>query len=712
MKAEKKTIRDKISLNIPAPYILQLCIILLLIVMPAFNRTASGKRIHIALRKQTPTLTEMISKDYLSSEEPAISPDGKRIIYFVRKVDWAKNCFREYCYLYNNNTGITNPLYTDLINSNVRWFDNRFAGYLRNGDVHIYDTIRKKSKKVIKVNGIVTAFETFGTRGVIALATLNSGSNSEMNFNYYGNIEHVEEELEHSSIYYIPDFRKSGNIPIFDSNSDKSPEFTDGLVIKSFTVSESTGSIYLNTLPNNSRIYWKKNRVIRISISGTLNDMSRTISHIKIPSYCELVCTSPDGTSGHVRSWGKDPKIFNRDRLYLVELNDNKDPVLKNDLLSGLDRQPVGIRWNSSGLYLSYWDRTRIGLIEIRNGSAKPILTDESVFPRLRFDLSENGDIAFIGGDMNNCFNLYLAEKNEKGKYLKAKKLSDIGKESENWNWGTNEIIEWESSDGVMIEGILRKPSDYDPNRKYPLIFMAHGGPMWADLEFREDISEMYYYPVLQLLSEDIMILKPNYRGSRGYGEIFSSSKTGRNMGLFSLWDLEGAINKLAEENIIDRDRVGCMGWSHGGYISAFTATNSEMFKAVSVGGGTSDFGIYASNNEISCEVTRDFLGSNPMERNTDLYKATSPCGNITPFTSPTLIQHGQVDSVSPLQNAKELYRGLKENDVPVEFFIFNRMGHGISSPKESRALLSQNFVWFTHYLKGKKLDFLNLKRP
>ncbi len=594
----------------------------------------------------------------------------------------------------------------------MKWFDNRFIGYLKNGDIHIYDSSGKKSKKIIKVNGHITAFEPFGSRGIISMVKLNSGSGAEINYNYYGNIEHVEEDRERSSIYYIPDFRKSGYTSIFDSTLDKSPEFTDGLVIKSFNVSERTGSIYLNCLPDNSRIYWKKNRVIRISIKGTLRDLSRTISSIKLPSYSELICTSPDGETGLVRSWGIDPKIFNRDRLYLVNLDDKKDPELKNDILSELDRQPVSIHWNSSGLFISYWKGTRIGVARIRDKTAEPILIRESIFPRLRFDLSERGDIAFIGGDMNNCFNLYLSTINKNGEHSTLKKITNIGKESDNWDWGTTEIIKWESSDGVMIEGILRKPSDYDPKRKYPLIFMTHGGPMWADLEFREDMSELYYYPVLQLLAKDILILKPNYRGSRGYGDLFSSSKTGRNMGLFSLWDLEGAINKLSEEGVIDRERIGCMGWSHGGYISAFVATNSEMFKAVSVGGGTSDFGIYASNNEISCEVTRDFLGGNPMKRNSELYKATSPCGNITPFTSPTLIQHGQADSVSPLQNAKELYRGLKENGVPVEFFIFKRMGHGISSPKESRALLTQNFVWFTHYLKGEKLDFLRLTKP
>lgn len=660
----------------------------------------------------SPDITEMISKDYLSSDEPVISPNGKKIIYFIRKVNWDKNSFEENCYLYNEKTRSTRILNKDIINSNVRWLDNKYAGYIREGQIHIYDTVRKKPKKVFSVNGEIKAFEPFGNNGIVYLVDMKRGVNSDLKYNFYGNIEHVEEDEEKAAICYIPNFRKSYALKIFDPVTEDLIPLPSGLTIKSFTTSAESNSVYMNCIPGNSHIYWKKNLVIRIFINlGPSKKFQRTISRIPIPPHSEIVCTSPDGTSGLIRSWGKNPKIYNRDRLHIIDLSDKSEYTLSEDLLSDLDRQPISIHWNPSGLFFSYWNGTKIGLAEIRDRKILPVLTNEKIFPRLRFSVSDNGDLSFAGGNRKNCFNIFLAKSDRSGNYAPLKKITKMDTVSKQWDWGTSELIKWESSDGILLEGILRKPSNFDPKRKYPLIFLIHGGPMWADLEFREDKTELYYYPVLQFLKEDILIFKPNYRGSRGYGEIFTSAKTGMNMGLFSLWDLEGAISFLSKKGFIDRNRIGCMGWSHGGYISAFVATNSEMFRAVSVGGGTSDFGIYASNNEISCEVTRDFLGENPLNRNTKLYKATSPCGNITPFTIPTLIQHGEFDQVSPLHNAKELYRGLKENGVPVEFFIFNRMGHGISTPKESRALLTQNFIWFTHYLKGEKLDFLRLNR-
>jgi len=710
MKAEKKVVRNKKSFGNTPLSTLGTMIIFMTLLLAVLNKTISGAMKSVNIKKRTPSFTEMISKDYLSSEEPVISPDGSRILYFVRTTDWGSNSFREHCYLYKTDSGVTEPLHTAVVNSNVRWFDNRYAGFLHQGKIHIFNTVRKKTRTILSLKGPVNAFEPFGKNGVISHVQLNRNMNGDLNFNYYGNIEHVEEERDRSSIFYTPDFRRPISREIFSSDSSAGLPGSTGLIIKSFVVSKAAHSIFINCLPGNSRIYWKNNRVVRVTLKGGNRAGSDTVTRVDIPPHAEVVCISPDGNSALVRSWGKNPKIFNRDRLHIIELNHTAE--LGRDILTELDRQPISIHWKSSGLYFSYWQGTRIGIAEIRNQKTIPVLSGESIFPRLRFALSDAGDITFIGGDRNHSFDLYLSAVQRGKRCSELRRITDMEKTTRHWDWGTSEVIQWESSDGILIEGILRKPSDYDRAKKYPLIFMAHGGPMWADLEFREDMSEMYYYPVLQFLREDVLVLKPNYRGSRGYGESFSASKTGINMGLYSLWDLEGAVSKLADEGIIDRDRVGCMGWSHGGYISAFAATNSEMFRAVSVGGGTSDFGIYASNNQISCEVSRDFLGGNPMQRNTDLYKATSPCGNITPFTSPVLIQHGQVDSVSPLQNAKELYRGLKENGVPVEFFIFNRMGHGISSPKQARALLSQNYVWFTHHLKAKELNFMRLTRP
>jgi dipeptidyl aminopeptidase/acylaminoacyl peptidase len=169
------------------------------------------------------------------------------------------------------------------------------------------------------------------------------------------------------------------------------------------------------------------------------------------------------------------------------------------------------------------------------------------------------------------------------------------------------------------------------------------------------------------------------------------------------LWDLESAIDHLAELGWVDVDRVGCMGWSQGGYISAFAGLHSTAFQAVSVGAGISDWYTYHISNDIP-DFTVDYLSGSPF-RNRARYIETAPISNLTEARTPMLIQHGKEDQRVPLSNAMELYRGLKEMGVPVELFVYPGMAHPITKPRENHAVMHQNLAWFSHYLLGEAME-------
>jgi len=147
------------------------------------------------------------------------------------------------------------------------------------------------------------------------------------------------------------------------------------------------------------------------------------------------------------------------------------------------------------------------------------------------------------------------------------------------WPRPDNEVIAWTSRDGAEVEGVLIKPPGYEPGRRYPLLVVIHGGPAWLSMPQR---VHDYVYPVAQWLAKGAVVLMPNYRGSTGYGEAFRRLNV-RNLGVGDAWDVLSGVDELIARGVADPERVGAMGWSQGGYISAFLTTTSDRFKAISV---------------------------------------------------------------------------------------------------------------------------------
>ena len=284
-----------------------------------------------------------------------------------------------------------------------------------------------------------------------------------------------------------------------------------------------------------------------------------------------------------------------------------------------------------------------------------------------------------------------------------TRRLTNLGEQVADWDLGEVRTIRWASQDGTPMEGTLRLPPDFDPTRKHPLAFVVHGGPTWVDTEELLPMTARRYYPELQLAAQGVIVLHPNYRGSLGRGLDFQELNVG-NLGVGDLWDLESAIDHLDELGWIDTERVGCMGWSQGGYISAFAGLRSDRFAAVSVGAGISDWYTYAISNDIP-DFTRDFVGTDLFPADRSALVDSAPIAGLDAANTPMLIQHGAKDQRVPLSNAMELYRGLQERGVPVELFIYPDFAHPVTRPREHHAVLHQNLTWFGHWLVGEDLD-------
>jgi dipeptidyl aminopeptidase/acylaminoacyl peptidase len=207
---------------------------------------------------------------------------------------------------------------------------------------------------------------------------------------------------------------------------------------------------------------------------------------------------------------------------------------------------------------------------------------------------------------------------------------------------------------------------------------------------------------MVQWLNKGALILRPNYRGSAGYGEKFRSLNV-KNLGVGDAWDVLSGVEFLEKKGLIDGEKVGAMGWSQGGYISAFLATNSNKFKAISVGAGISNWVTYYVNTDIH-PFTRQYLKATPWS-DMEIYKKTSPMTAINNAGTPTLIQHGEFDKRVPPANAYELFQGLQDMDVETKLIIYKGFGHGITKPKERLVATWHNWQWFGKYIWDEDIE-------
>jgi dipeptidyl aminopeptidase/acylaminoacyl peptidase len=370
------------------------------------------------------------------------------------------------------------------------------------------------------------------------------------------------------------------------------------------------------------------------------------------------------------------------------------------EILADFDENKNVVAWDKKGIYFTALNKTKAALYLYDPSSSKTTEIQTGTDLPSQVSISKEGSMMVLNGrqytSLNEVFTGPIAGP--------LKQITTMSAQIRGWNVPTNELIQWKSKDGVEIEGVLLKPSNYDPKTRYPLLIVIHGGPTGTD---RPEPVPGYVYPIMQWCEKGALVLRVNYRGSAGYGEKFRSLNV-RNLGVGDMWDVMSGVDHLAKKGMIDTTRMGCMGWSQGGYISAFLTTNTNRFKAISVGAGISNWVTYYVNTDIT-PFTRQYLKATPWS-DMAVYTKTSPMTNINKASTPTLIQHGEFDKRVPIPNAYELYRGLQDRGIPSELIVYKGFGHGITKPKERLAAITHNWIWFNHYVFGEKMDNLSLE--
>ena len=261
---------------------------------------------------------------------------------------------------------------------------------------------------------------------------------------------------------------------------------------------------------------------------------------------------------------------------------------------------------------------------------------------------------------------------------------------------GKQETINWESADGINIQGVITYPTSYRKGARYPLILQIHGGPEGVSLE---GWNTSPGYPVQLLAAEGYVVLQPNYRGSGGRGVDFSKADH-NDLGGLEYDDVIKGIDHLIELGIVNKDKVGTGGWSYGGYFSALGATTySHRFKASMVGAGLTNMISFMGTTDIPYEMSIVHWNSWWFDE-MDLHWDRSPLAHINKAKTPTLIIHGLEDKRVHPEQGLELYQALKIKGVDTELVFYPREPHGINERAHQLDYIERLVNWYNTYVR------------
>ncbi len=272
--------------------------------------------------------------------------------------------------------------------------------------------------------------------------------------------------------------------------------------------------------------------------------------------------------------------------------------------------------------------------------------------------------------------------------------LVDVNPQVREIALGEEVEVNWRSSDGKTVGGVLVYPVGYEEGVKYPLIVAIHGGPASADvLRFNGGYNAQVY------AGAGYAVLKPNYRGSRNYGNAHRTDIVGDYFTL-GYEDIITGVDHLIAEGIVDGDRMGALGWSAGGHWSNWILTQTDRFKAISSGAGTMNWiSMYAQSD---VQRNRQFyVGDGFLYEDFDTYFDQSPLKYIKNAKTPTMIHVVEGDPRVPSPQSVELHMALKKLDVPTELFMYPGRSHGIPDPRNRLVKAVSEMAWMDYYVRG-----------
>jgi dipeptidyl aminopeptidase/acylaminoacyl peptidase len=462
-------------------------------------------------------------------------------------------------------------------------------------------------------------------------------------------------------------------------------------------------------------VYWDIKDRGWISMNIASGVKKAITSAIKVPLYEETNDTPSEPSPHGIDGWMDDEKhVLIRDKydIWLTDLAGLENPVnitngfgRKNNLTFQYQKLDPDADFISKKelMYLSAFnnDNKEAGFYTLRAGTtADPakLIIGRWAYGRGLTKSKKAEKLMWQKGTFTESPELYVSDMN----FGNAKKLSVTNPQQSKYNWGTVELVEWMSFDRQKLQGLLYKPENFDPSRKYPMIVYFY--------ERSSDLLYSYSPPAPSAstinrafaVSNGYLLFVPDipyvigYPGQSCYNSVVS--------GTYSLLD---------RFSFIDKDRLGLDGQSWGGYQIAYLVTETDLFACAYAGAAVSNMisaygGIRwgtGMSRMFQYEHTQSRIGGTLWEKPM-LFIENSPIFYVPKINTPLLLMHNDADDAVPWYQSIEFITALRRLNKPAWLLSYNDEVHNLAKRPNRKDLSIRKMQFFDHYLKGTPMPY------